>query len=188
MSSDDQMTFDVTKVTFRPLTKADVPLLHRWINYDADIRRWFGRDAGPLSKLEAKYLPRINGTEPTRSYVIECLSRPIAYIQEYLIHDHPAWVELVGLEEKAAGVDLFIGEPEHRGHGRARVILQRFLQHVVFARDEVVSCVIGPNADNLRAIRSYEKTGFRHFKTVFDPTANEHVHLMRVSREQVVGD
>ena len=32
MSSDDQMTFDVTKVTFRPLTKADVPLLHRWIN------------------------------------------------------------------------------------------------------------------------------------------------------------
>lgn len=186
MNSGDQMTFDVTQVTFRPLTKADLRLLHRWINCDADVRRWFGGDAGPLSQLEAKYLPRINGTEPTRSYVIECLSRPIGYFQEYLIHDHPGWAELVGLEEKAAGVDLFIGEPEYRGHGWGSAILRRFLQHVVFAREDVVTCVIGPNVDNLRAIRSYEKVGFRHLRTVFDPTQNEHVHLMRVSRKVIV--
>lgn len=148
------MKFDIALASFRPLAMADVRLLHRWINGDEEVRRWWGRDAGPLSKFEEKYVPRIKGLVPTRGYVIEYASQPIGYIQEYPIDDHPRWAGLVDLNERAAGVDLFVGEPEYRGHGRGSAILRRFLRDVVFGPDDVVSCIIGPDETNLRAIRS----------------------------------
>jgi RimJ/RimL family protein N-acetyltransferase len=176
--------FEDALVSFRPLATEDLPQLHRWINHDAEVRRWFARDAGPFEQLVAKYAPRIAGRVPTRCYIIEYAARPIGYIQDYLISDHPGWARLVEVDEPAAGVDLLIGDPARRGDGKGTVVLRKFLREVVFARSAAAVCIITPQPANARAIRCYQKVGFRYVRTFYDPDGNEWNYLMRISRDQ----
>src|SRR5205807_1917212 len=101
------MTLDPTKIGFRPLEPADLPLLHRWLNTDF-VKEWY--DSGPpYEEVVAKYAPRIAGRAPTRSFVTMYGDTPIGYIQTYRIDDYPEYSRYVRAGEEAAGVDLFIG-------------------------------------------------------------------------------
>ena len=42
--------------------------------------------------------------------------------------------------------------------------------------------IIAPEPGNKRAVRSYEKAGFRHVKTVFVPDSGEHEYVMEQIR------
>ncbi len=177
--------FDPDLIGFRPLTRGDLPQMHRWINQDPEVHQWYWPDAGPYEQLVVKYEPRLSGDTSTRSYIITYRSHSIGHIQDYLIDDHPGWARVVGAEERAAGVDMFIGEPEYRGGGRGTAILRKFVRQIVFARSDVESCVIGPDAENARAIRCYEKAGFRFYKTEIEPETGRSDYLMRLSRRAV---
>ena len=167
------------------MTTEDLPLMHRWINQDADVRRWWSKDAGPFQKIVDKYAPRIAGKEPTRGYIIAHADKPIGYIQEYRIGDNPEWARVVQIDEAAAGVDLFIGEADFRDRGLGAALLREFLRQVVFARPGVASCIIGPEHTNVRALRSYEKAGFKYLRTIRDPNTGETDYLMRIRREDL---
>ncbi|MGH7780390.1 MAG: GNAT family N-acetyltransferase [Candidatus Binataceae bacterium] len=179
--------FDAARVHFRTLAHDDLRRMHRWINDDPEVRQWWSREAGPLEKIVAKYAPRIGAPGPTRSYIIQYDTNPIGYIQEYLISEHRDWQRIVGVAEVCAGVDLFVGEAAYRGRGRGAAILRKFVREVVFARPEVESCIIGPDENNARAIRSYEKAGFRPLKRIYDPDSNEHDLLLRIWRDEAPG-
>jgi RimJ/RimL family protein N-acetyltransferase len=107
---------------------------------------------------------------------------PIGFIQTYLIRDHPEYAQAVQVGEGAAGVDLFIGEESavHRGLGPQ--ILRRFLHEIVFGGLGASACIIGPQPENASAIRAYEKTGFKHLKTVQSPGSpgEGREYLMRI--------
>ena len=45
------------------------------------------------------------------------------------------------------------------------------------------TAVIAPNPENHRAIRSYEKAGFEHLKTVWVEVENEYEYVMVRSRD-----
>jgi RimJ/RimL family protein N-acetyltransferase len=172
-------------IGFRPLQRDDLPLMFRWLNTPHVVRWW---DAAPsLAAVEAEYLPAILDPGPTQCYLILLAGAPVGFIQTYLIDDHPIYADAVQVEPGAAGVDLFIGEPElvHRGLGPR--VLQQFIHTIVFARDEVRSCVIGPAASNRSAIRAYEKAGFRYLKTVAVSGEAEPEVLMEVTRAGAVG-
>lgn len=53
--------------------------------------------------------------------------------------------------DRAAGVDLFIGETEHIGPGTGSAILRKFLRSIVFADCSIDECIIGPEAGNCRS-------------------------------------
>lgn len=180
--------FDAERVNFRALAHDDLRLMHRWINHDPEVRQWWSQEAGPFEKIVAKYAPRIGATGPTRSYIIRYNTHPIGYIQEYLIRDYPDWQRLVDVPEVSAGVDLFVGEAAYRGQGRGSAILRKFVREVMFARPEVESCIIGPDQSNARAIRSYEKAGFRSLKAIYDPASHEHSLLLRIFRAEALND
>lgn len=180
--------FDAARVNFRPLSHADLRLMHRWINEDPEVRQWWSREAGPFEKIVAKYAARIGVTGATRSYIIQYDTHSIGYIQEYLIRDYPDWQRLVDVPEVSAGVDLFVGEAAYRGQGRGSAILRKFVREAVFARPEVESCIIGPEESNTRGIRSYEKAGFRFLKSIHDPDSNEHDLLLRIFRAEALSD
>jgi aminoglycoside 6'-N-acetyltransferase len=184
----DAPRFDAARINFRALAHDDLRLMYRWINDDPEVRRWWSREAGPFEKIVAKYAPRIGATGPTRSYIIQYDTHPVGYIQEYLIGDHQDWARIVDVPEVSAGVDLFVGEAAYRGHGRGSAILRKFVREVVFARPEVESCIIGPDESNARAIRSYEKAGFRPLKSIYDPDSCEHDLLLRISRAEALSD
>lgn len=180
--------FDAARVNFRALAHDDLRLMHRWINDDPEVRQWWSREAGPFEKIVDKYAPRIAASGPTRSYIIQYDTHPIGYIQEYLVGDHPDWARLVDVPEESAGVDLFVGEAAYRGQGRGTAILRKFVREVVFARPEVESCIIGPEQSNARAIRSYEKAGFKPLKSIYDPDSDEHDLLLRIFRAEALSD
>ncbi len=85
----------------------------------------------------------------------------------------------------AAGIDLFIGEPDLVGKGHGPALIRAFLRDVVFQTYDVAECVIGPSIKNVSAIRAYEKAGFRFFKDAVVPDEPDPEHLMRIRRDEV---
>jgi RimJ/RimL family protein N-acetyltransferase len=183
------MTLDPAHISFRRLTEDDLPIMHRRLNAQ-HVARWYRVRGVPNPSLEwvtARYLPRICGDDPTRSFVIMLGQRPIGYIKGYLVADNPEYAVHVQVDEGAAGVDMFIGEPDvvHRGLGAH--IVRCFVDEVVFREMGASCCVIGPEPENRIAIRAYEKAGFRYQKTVHIPGGDtEYEYLMRVDREEVI--
>ena len=170
-------------ITFRPLVTEDLPMMHAWIN-TTHVAEWW--DATPtLEDVSRKYAKRIAGEEPTRSFVIECDAHPIGYIQTYRIADYPEYAAQVAPGENAAGVDLFIGDATQISHGTGSGVLTEFLRTIVFADESIDECILGPEIKNQRAIRCYEKVGFRYWKTVQIPGERAPEYLMRITRSDL---
>jgi len=176
------MNLSTSGISFRQLTENDLPTMHRWVNTPY-VREWWDR-LPALEDVAKKYGPRIAGKEPTRAFIIEFGERPIGYIQTYRIADYPDYARHLGTGNDAAGVDLFVGEPDAVPHRFGSVALREFLRVVVFADDSVTECVIGPETGNRRSIRSYEKAGFRYWKSVEIPGERAPEYLMRMTRAE----
>ncbi len=181
MTANDHQSF-----SFRPLKPDDMPLMHRWLHTPHVAEWWADEQEQTVEALEAKYLPRILGEDPTDCYVIFEEDREIGFIQCYVIDDHPEYALAVDVPERTAGIDLFIGEPDRVHRGRGPAILRQFMRDVVFTNYDVTSCIIGPSVKNTSAIRAYEKAGFRYLKTIDIPGEDEPEFLMRIWRDAVV--
>jgi aminoglycoside 6'-N-acetyltransferase len=175
----------MTTIAFRPLNFTDLPNITRWLN-DPDVAPWYGEGDPTLEQLTTKYTPLIDGTEPTRGFIIVIDDRDAGYIQGYRIADHPEYARQIEVEPGAVGIDLFIGEAEYRNRGYGSAVLQAFLGNIVFGTMTAPVAIIAPEPGNLRAIRSYAKAGFRWIKTVYihdpdepDNTGDEYVMIQR---------
>ena len=168
------------ELTFRRLTADDLPRMHGWLNAPY-VARWWG--APPtLEQVAAKYAPRLDGSEPTDGYLGLLDGHPVAYLQTYLIRDYPEYATVVAAGDGAAGLDLFVGEPELIGRGFGPRLIRAFLDRVLFARPEVDRCVIGPAVSNAAAIRAYKKAGFVRWRTVEVPGEAEPELLLLAHR------
>ncbi|MDP8908910.1 MAG: acetyltransferase, partial [Chloroflexota bacterium] len=169
MSSIDQSsaTIDIrmARIAFRPLARADLPQMLRWLA-DPDVSPWYSEGALTPEHLEEVYGPLIDGVEPTLGFIIVIDGADAGYIQGYRIDDHPDYARQVAIGPGAAGIDLFLGDPARRNHGWGKPVLCAFLPEVIFGRLGAAVALIGPAPDNTRAIRAYAKAGFRYLKTV----------------------
>jgi RimJ/RimL family protein N-acetyltransferase len=192
LAETDEMTdtagrMDPRRLSFRGLRSSDLDLMHRWLNAP-HVRRWWYDEGTSCREIEAKYLPRIEGRDSARPFVILHGNGLIGYIQYYPISDEDdeAYAGLVDVEN-SAGVDLFIGEAEYLHRGLGQHIVRGFLSEYVFSDPEIEACVIGPEPKNVAAIRAYEKAGFRFFKTIHVPGEPEPEYLMKLTREEFRG-
>ena len=178
------MKVDEERISFRRLAETDFPLMHRWLN-SPEVARWVdlgGRRYPDWETVVGKLTPRTDGAEAVRSYVIHYDEKPIGYIQSALNDDHPAYKEAFEVEDGTAGVDVFIGEEDYLHKGLGSFIIGKFLREVVFVVYDVNVCMIDPEPENTIAIRAYEKAGFRHTKTVWNPAGTMGAYLMTISR------
>ncbi len=153
---------DGPQLTFRPIEERDLPDLVRW-RADPDVLAVF---SGPLESLQAARRHYMEpDVEPCWRFVIELEGRGIGEIQYW--HQYP------GREyEWSAGIDIFIGEPDARDRGLGTEAVRTMLRYLF----EVKRChrvTIDPEVGNGRAIRCYEKAGFR-FDGVLRHNAFEH--------------
>lgn len=161
------------------MTEVDLPLIWDWL-VQPHVRRWYDEVPNatyPDDTIE-RYRRGIRGEVPTFRYVVELDGRPIGEIQSYRIDSYPEYAALVGIEEPAIGIDLFIGEAEFIGRGIGPRVIRTFLREVAFPHHGVDVCVIAPAQSNVAAIRAYEKAGFRRQKTFFEPDTREPEHLL----------
>jgi RimJ/RimL family protein N-acetyltransferase len=175
---------DDPQISFRPLALADLQLMHRWLNNDFVARWWPGWPS--LEQVRTKYAPRIDGTDPTRSFIIELDCRPIGFIQCYRdVANEPRMRALFDEPECAAGIDLFLADRAHAYRGLGPGIIRKFLHQVVFAPRETKVCIIDPAENNLAAIRAYKKVGFCHISTIQLPGELEPSHVMVIQRKEL---
>ena len=150
----DAAVLEGRKVRLRPLTDDDVPVLRRWLN-DPDVRHWLhlSEDPPELMTLEA-HRERWEHIRDDPAHIAWCIeteeAQPIGHLGLLEIHSLHRRAELA----------LSIGEKEYwsRGYGTdaVRAALRYAFQELGLRRVYLIT-----DEDNLRAIRCYEKCGFR---------------------------
>lgn len=168
----------IGRPSFRRLTEADLPLIHRWLNLP-HVLEWWDRPGPSLDEVRAKYVPRLDDDSDVTPYVIHWDDVPIGYIQRYPVHEGAWGLRNVGT---SVGIDLFIGHARYLGRGLGTQILRAFLREIVFQNPAVDACFIDPSPRNAVAIRAFEKAGFRDAGTGVDADTGAEVRLMKVER------
>lgn len=140
--------------TFRGVTEADLSMLAVWLERP-HVAEWWDEVNDKLAEIRQAI------TDPaTRPFIAALDGRPIGYIQCYDPHleeDHPYRDQPKG----TLGVDQFIGEPELVGIGHGSRLIAAFAEGLF--HEGAPRIIVDPDPANDRAIRAYEKAGFRPF-------------------------
>ena len=177
--------FNENKISFRKLHTDDLPLLLKWLN-EPFVKEWYGKDdTTTFDDISKKYTPRIFGEDHIKCFIVNYTSIPVAYIQTYTLSEYPQEIKDFGLDSKTAGLDLFIGNKDYFGIGLGSLILKKFLQEVVFITDNIDICIVDPEPSNIRAIKSYEKVGFNHLKTIHIPKESIAKYVMIIHKKDL---
>lgn len=144
---------------------ADVSLLARWLSDPRVLEFYEGRD-NPHDERKVRdvfYGGKADSTEVP--CIFEWEGQPVGYVQFYPVDTEGEAYYDCGPGPLTYGVDLFIGEPEYWGRGIGTALLRLVIAYLV---DECGAgrVVIDPVVTNVRAIRSYEKCGFRKVKVL----------------------
>lgn len=155
-----------SNLTFRSLTEEDLEMLHGWLGRP-HLLRWWG-DEPTLVEVREKYLPRITGLEDAHPFIASMDATPIGYIQWYSVtHGDPNWwPDTPGAG--VIGIDQFIADPKLLGQGIGTALITQFVD--LLLKDASVREIrVDPRPDNVRAIRCYQKVGFRDLGTISTP-------------------
>ncbi|MGB3503171.1 MAG: GNAT family N-acetyltransferase [Mesorhizobium sp.] len=142
--------------SFRDVTETDLPMLRGWLE-QPHMRQWWDDPDTEIAAI-AGHMDSVS-VEPL---IAELDGRPIGYAQWYDPHledDHPYGDQPFG----TLGIDLSIGEADMLGQGHGSALLRALADELI--EEGAPRLVIDPHPDNRRAIRAYEKAGFRHFDT-----------------------
>ncbi|MCV3206328.1 acetyltransferase [Mesorhizobium sp. YC-39] len=137
---------------FRPVTEKDLPMIAGWLA-EPHVAEWWDDPEKEIAEI-AKHIDSIS-VEPL---IIELDGRPIGYLQSYDPHledGHPYSDQPFG----TLGIDLSIGRPELVGRGHGSAIVRQFAEQLF--EEGAPRVIIDPDPANARAIRAYEKAGFR---------------------------
>ena len=150
-----------SRITFRSLQEADLPLLTDWLNRPHVAEWWGGGDAAfSVETTRSKYLPRMDADSPVKAYVAMLADEPVGFIQSYVALDcGDGWWK----EERdpgVRGIDQFIGDSGNLGQGLGTAMVNAFVRRLL-AEPGVTRIQADPDPANARAIRCYVKAGFR---------------------------
>lgn len=172
-----------SSITFRRMEiNRDVRRLFEWLA-DDDVRRWYDEGEHSVENYRRTFAP-----EPTvNKFIVEIEGNPVGYLQTYWLSDEPDYAAQLGLDHDAVSIDMFIGDADWRGHGWGSRILTAALERMVFGEMQAEWACINPDPENTRAVRSYEKAGFRGERVVRiiddEPGNTGNERIMLQSRE-----
>jgi RimJ/RimL family protein N-acetyltransferase len=154
------MPNDAGAIGFRPVEEADLALLAQWLERP-HWREWWGEPQEELAMIR----DMVEGRDTTLPFLILIDGEPAGYIQRWLIGPHQCepwsnsdpWV--MELPAHAVGVDLSLADAEKLSKGIGSAALRLFAQDLERRGNRTI--VIDPDPENLRAVRAYQKAGFR---------------------------
>ena len=171
-------------ISFRPLTPSDLEDIVGWM-LDDEVRQWWYPHDESEADIRAEWEPRVRGEpndeDKTDCYIVSVDGADIGMIQASDFADYPDHAAEMQVAD-AAGVDVLIGSPEWRDRGVGTALITKFLNDVIFANPAIQRCTIDPHPDNRRAIRAYEKAGFRYIRTLRSEVEDVDMYLMVLER------
>lgn len=172
------------EISIRPLTRADLPVLLRWLN-DPLVRAWWPREPPTPTGIADKYGPRIDGTVPVRVFVYEYRGEPAGMTQCFRWAERPSRTFPVAIPA-AASIDFLLGEARFRGKGVGSAAFAKFAGQVLDLYPDAGYLVGYPHRDNHAFQRVLENAGYRPLADVAaalglpsPPTGDAHVVYIR---------
>jgi len=147
---------------------ADYELMATWLTDPRVLEFYEGRDQPfPFDRVVQEYSPRVLREDGVTACILLCDRRPIGYMQFCPVtsaEDRLSYGLEAGDEPvRIFGTDQFIGEPEYWNRGIGTGAVKLLLSHL-FDTMQARAVVVDPHVENSRAIRCYEKSGFRKIK------------------------
>lgn len=167
------------KIEFISLQDSHVLLLRQWLKEPHVAEFW--QETEDEEELRKKFLNKL----PARgvvSFIISVNAKPVGYIQYYeacKVGDG-WWPEA---KEGTFGIDQFIGDPDLIGKGFGTEIIKTFV-HQLFSQPKIKEIITDPESKNKRAIRVYEKVGFKAVGEIKTPGGD--ALLMRMERPNIL--
>lgn len=136
---------------FRPLIRADLPLVRSWLERP-HVARWWGEVDEEMAEIETIL------TDPhVEAYLMLLDGCPVGYFQHYDPNaeaGHPFRGEPAG----TLGLDLSIGEAELIGKGHGSAFIRTFAERAFAAGTSRL--ITDPHPNNAASVRAFEKAGF----------------------------
>ena len=152
------------EILIRDFGESDLPLMFRWLTNDTVLEYYEGRDVRfTMETLSALYLEEI----PDGFRVIfEYLGIPVGYGQAYrLIGEMFDEYDYLDKGQTVFAMDQFIGEPEYWNRGIGTSFLKLMADYLK-EQKSADRILLDPHKNNFRAIRAYEKAGFRIIRSL----------------------
>ncbi|MEZ4729986.1 MAG: GNAT family N-acetyltransferase [Caldilineaceae bacterium] len=142
----------------RKVKPADLDQLAAWIHRDSALDFFDRRDTREALK---NYF---DGRDREICCIVEYGGRAIGYVEFYPSRLR-AYVYGDSPDERPWGIDVFLGSPADRNQGLGSRMIKVVAMHL-FQERRATRIVIDPEASNERAIRCYEKVGFKKSKFI----------------------
>ena len=157
------------RIAFQKMTVDDFPLYFRWAEKEHVKNTWFLGGYEPVESIKHKI---IEGNGYDYSFIIMLNGIPIGYLQYCDLFAYknlcPKPKGVFTDEPKGTVcIDLFIGEEDYLDKGFGTEIVGEFCRFL-FSDSKINRILIDPAIENKRAIRCYEKAGFKKISEAFD--------------------
>lgn len=141
-------------------------MLAEWLNRPHVAQWWEG--CKTVAEVRAKYLPRLIDHSTALPYVAYLDRLPVGYIQSYVAAEtgDDWWPD--ERDPGVRGMDQFLADGHRLGQGLGTQMVRQFVQFL-FEDSTVTKIQADPAPTNVRAIRSYEKAGFRRVGPITTP-------------------
>lgn len=150
----------MASLVLRPAAAEDVSWFERW-DHDPDVITATSDDPNATKAFESTvWADELAAqSELSRYYVAELDGRPIGAMQicDPQLEPTHYWGEIA---PNLRAVDIWIGAATDRGRGHGREMM-RLAHELCFADPRVTAIVIDPLASNARALRFYQRLGYR---------------------------
>ena len=149
-------------ITFVRFAAEHAPLMFDWLRRP-HVAEWWSEPPS-LAEIVDEY---VNGSE-VEPYVVHLDDRPIGFIQSYVAAGASGgwWPDVT--DPGVHGIDQFIGEADCLDRGIGTRMVHAFVARL-FDDPGVTMVQVDPSPKNGRAIRCYEKAGFRAERVVETP-------------------
>ncbi len=148
------------------MASGDFPQMFEWLSKE-HIKQWWNDGDDTLEKVTLHYGEK---SDDVKRFILvemkEEIEKPIGYFQYYFAPGNQI------------GIDQFIGEENYLDKGVGEKTIKMFIE-LIMRRHKSKAIVLDPSPDNKRAIRCYEKVGFKHYETKKTEDGNS-AYLMRI--------
>lgn len=155
----------------RSLESKDADLLVKWLSDPAVLEYYEGRDRAHDPELVQQHF--YENKDGIAQCIIQYQSIDIGYLQFYLIDDEEIQeYDYTGFAGKIYGIDQFIGEPSYWNRGIGTQLIKETVRFLIDQK-EAKKIVMDPQAWNARALKVYEKCGFKKKKYLVEHEYHE---------------
>ncbi|MDE5801419.1 MAG: GNAT family N-acetyltransferase [Lachnospiraceae bacterium] len=141
-------------------TMENYTAMHNWF-LEPELQEWVwcdekGEPPVPLERIIEKYGARVKNPIDAFPYFILRDGEAIGFIQYYI------------QDKTTIGLDMWIGVLKERNNGYGTEALKQMVQLIHQKYPYVKEVFINPDPENKRAIKCYQKAGFKHCGEMMD--------------------